>query len=48
LGPLYTTLKTIEPTRGELLRHDQAVELDQTACVSFGSIVFYPADAGHS
>jgi MEMO1 family protein len=48
LGPLYTTLKTIEPTRGELLRHDQAVELDQTACVSFGSIVFYRADAGHS
>ena len=43
LGPLYTMLKTIEPARGELLRHDQAVELDQTACVSFGSIAYYPA-----
>ena len=27
--------------RGELLRYDQAVELDGTSCVSFGSAAFY-------
>jgi MEMO1 family protein len=44
LGPLYTMLKTIEPARGDLLRHDQAVELDFTGCVSFGSIAYYKPD----
>jgi AmmeMemoRadiSam system protein B len=43
LGPIYTALKTIAPARGDLLRHDQAVELDQTACVSFGSVAYYTA-----
>ena len=29
------------PKRGELLRYDQAVELDGTSCVSFASLAFY-------
>jgi len=45
LSPTYTMLETLGPTRGELLRYDQAVELDGTACVSFASMAFYDAAA---
>jgi hypothetical protein len=31
----------MEPSHGELLKYDQAVELDGTSCVSFGSVAFY-------
>jgi AmmeMemoRadiSam system protein B len=41
LSPTYTLLKVTQPKRGELLKYDQAVELDGTACVSFASAVFY-------
>ena len=41
LAPTYTMLEVMQPTRGELLRYDQAVELDGTSCVSFASAAFY-------
>jgi len=41
LSPTYTMLQVIGPTRGELLKYDQAVEPDRTSCVSFASIAFY-------
>ncbi len=41
LSPTYTMLQVMRPSRGELLRYDQAVELDGTACVSFASLAFY-------
>jgi AmmeMemoRadiSam system protein B len=41
LSPIYTMLAATQPTRGELLRYDQAVELDGTSCVSFASAAFY-------
>jgi AmmeMemoRadiSam system protein B len=41
LSPTYTMLQVMQPTRGELLRYDQAVELDGTSCVSFASAAFY-------
>jgi MEMO1 family protein len=41
LAPTYTLLEVAQPGRGELLKYDQAVELDGTACVSFGSVAFY-------
>jgi AmmeMemoRadiSam system protein B len=41
LSPTYTMLETTRPQRGELLRYDQAVELDGTSCVSFASAAFY-------
>src|SRR5262249_44653997 len=41
LAPTYTLLQVVQPARGELLRYDQAVELDGTSCVSFGSVAFY-------
>lgn len=41
LSPTYTMLQVMQPERGELLRYDQAVELDGTACVSFASLAFY-------
>ncbi len=41
LAPTYTMLKVMEPGRGEMLKYDQAVELDGTACVSFGGAAFY-------
>ena len=40
LSPTYTMLEVMRPA-GELLRYDQAVELDGTACVSFASLAFY-------
>ncbi len=41
LSPTYTMLEVVKPKRGELLRYDQAVELDGTSCVSFASMAFY-------
>ncbi|MGD9719607.1 MAG: AmmeMemoRadiSam system protein B [Pirellulales bacterium] len=41
LSPTYTMLAAARPTSGELLRYDQAVELDGTSCVSFASAAFY-------
>jgi AmmeMemoRadiSam system protein B len=41
LSPTYMMLEVMRPERGELLRYDQAVELDGTSCVSFASLAFY-------
>ncbi len=41
LSPTYTMLEVMRPNRGELLKYDQAVEPDGTACVSFASLAFY-------
>lgn len=41
LSPTYTMLQVMQPARGELLKYDQAVELDGTSCVSFASLAFY-------
>ncbi len=41
VAPTYIMLETARPARGELLKYDQAVELDRTACVSFASMAFY-------
>jgi AmmeMemoRadiSam system protein B len=41
LSPIYTMLAAIQPRCGELLRYDQAVELDGSSCVSFASAAFY-------
>jgi AmmeMemoRadiSam system protein B len=41
LSPTYTMLAVAQPRRGELLRYDQAVELDGTSCVSFAAAAFY-------
>jgi AmmeMemoRadiSam system protein B len=41
LAPTYSMLEVMEPSRGEVLKYDQAVELDGTSCVSFGSVAFY-------
>jgi MEMO1 family protein len=41
LSPTYTMLEVARPGDGELLRYDQAVELDGTSCVSFASLAFY-------
>lgn len=41
VSPTYTMLEIAQPKRGEMLKYDQAVELDGTACVSFASAAFY-------
>lgn len=41
ISPTYMMLEAARPTRGELLKYEQAVELDGTACVSFASAAFY-------
>jgi hypothetical protein len=41
LAPTYTMLEVMQPKRGELLRYDQAVELDRTSCVTFAAAAFY-------
>jgi AmmeMemoRadiSam system protein B len=43
LSPTYTMLAAMQPKHGELLRYDQAVELDGTSCVSFAAAAFYDA-----
>ena len=42
LAPTYTLLEVLGLSHGELLRYDQAVENDRTACVSFASVALYP------
>ena len=46
LSPTYTMLQVMGPMRGELLKYDQAVEPDGTACVSFASVAYYREVAG--
>jgi len=41
LSPTYTMLKLLGPSRGELLKYDQAVEPDGTSCVSFASVAYF-------
>ena len=42
LSPTYTHARSgASRERGELLKYDQAVELDGTSCVSFASLAFY-------
>ena len=41
LSPTYVLLEAVRPSRGELLRYDQAVEPDGTSCVSFASMAFW-------
>ena len=38
LSATYTLLQALGPTRGRLLRYDQAVNPDRTCCVSFASM----------
>ncbi|MGA2032349.1 MAG: AmmeMemoRadiSam system protein B [Thermoguttaceae bacterium] len=41
LAPTFTMLEVLGSARGELLSYGQAVEPDQTACVSFAAAAFY-------
>lgn len=41
LSPTYAMLKLLGPSRGELLKYDQAVEPDGTSCVSFASVAYF-------
>jgi AmmeMemoRadiSam system protein B len=41
LAPTYAMLHAMRPTRGELLRYDQAVSSTADSCVSFASVAFY-------
>jgi len=41
LSPTYTMLEVMAPSRGQLLKYDQALEPDGTSCVSFASVAFY-------
>ena len=41
LAPTYVMLQAMQPTRGEILKYDQAVAEDRTSCVSFASLAFY-------
>jgi len=41
LAPTYTMLQTMQSTRGEILKYDQAVADDGSSCVSFASVAFY-------
>ena len=40
LAATYTLLHAIGPTRGRILRYDQAVNPSRTCCVSFASVAF--------
>jgi AmmeMemoRadiSam system protein B len=40
LAATYTMLHAMGPSRGKLLRYDQAVNPERTCCVSFASLVF--------
>ncbi len=40
LAATYTMLHAMGPSRGTLLRYDQAVNLERTCCVSFASLAF--------
>ncbi|MGH7172592.1 MAG: AmmeMemoRadiSam system protein B, partial [Gemmataceae bacterium] len=41
LPPTYLVLKTLHPSRGEVLHYDQYVHPDGFESVSFASVVFY-------
>jgi len=41
LAPTYAMLKAMQPSYGELLRYDQAVDKNANSCVSFASLAFY-------
>ena len=41
LSPTYMMLETMTPSRGSLLKYDQAVSPDRTNCVTFASVAFY-------
>lgn len=41
LAPTYAMLQAMQPSYGELLRYDQAVDEDASSCVSFASLAFY-------
>jgi AmmeMemoRadiSam system protein B len=41
LPPTYTMMRIMNPTHGELLKYDMALEGDGSACVSFASLAFY-------
>jgi AmmeMemoRadiSam system protein B len=41
LAATYTMLHAIGPTRGRLLKYDQAIDDRRTCCVSFASMVFH-------
>ena len=41
LAPTYVMLETASPSKGELLKYDQAVAEERTSCVSFASVAFY-------
>ena len=49
LAATYTMLHAMGPTRGSVLRYDQAVSADRSCCVSFASLAFQtiepPTDA---
>jgi AmmeMemoRadiSam system protein B len=41
VAPIYATLRTAKPTRGELLCYDQWDEVERESAVTFASMVFY-------
>lgn len=41
LAPMYVMLEAMGASRGELLKYEQAVAEDRSACVSFASVAFY-------
>jgi len=43
LAPMYMAMAAMGRARGKLLKYDQAVEADRTACVSFASVALYDA-----
>lgn len=44
LAATYTMLHAMGPTRGSVLRYDQAVNPERTCCVSFASLAFHATD----
>jgi AmmeMemoRadiSam system protein B len=44
LAATYTLLHAMGPTRGRLLRYNQAVNPERTCCVSFASVAFHAAN----
>lgn len=45
LAATYTMLHAVGPSRGRVLRYDQAVDDQQRGCVSFASMVFHESTA---
>jgi AmmeMemoRadiSam system protein B len=48
LAATYTMLHAMGPTRGTVLRYDQAVNPERTCCVSFASLAFHASDESNS